>query len=290
MSWKGLVVIMSIQYAYESRIVRENIPTALILEDDADWDVLIKGQLEQFAAGTRSLQAGSPRTSTFNAVRHSPYGADWDLLWVGHCGATNRLGEDQNYYVMQNDPTVAPSTHRPWWRRHPNLTPKALHGNHTRYIYEVGHGLCSFGYAVSTRGAQKLLYSQALQGQATNFDRAIQRMCKLRNLDYRCYTAWPPLVTTHFPIGPVSATSDRVPADTAEMRTVADTPFIVYSGQLNLERILAGHNITSQWPDLTLIPEMPIDDSVIPEGEIVFVSKYEYLDGEGKPINIEPIS
>jgi len=60
--------------------VDEGYGTALILEDDADWGVSLKSQLHTVAEKTRSLGnvARDQRT-------HSPYGDEWDLLWLGNC-------------------------------------------------------------------------------------------------------------------------------------------------------------------------------------------------------------
>lgn len=61
------------------KMVRENIATALILEDDADWDVSIKEQLAAFAEGVLAIRNDTASRGG------SPYGDDWDLLWVGAC-------------------------------------------------------------------------------------------------------------------------------------------------------------------------------------------------------------
>jgi len=86
-----------------NRMVKERIQTALIIEDDADWDVMIKSQLVEFARGTRFLQDSQ-------AGATGPYGDDWDLLWLGHCGAKNRDWEDQKYYIIQDDHTAVSVT------------------------------------------------------------------------------------------------------------------------------------------------------------------------------------
>lgn len=94
--------------------MRLNISTALILEDDADWDVRIREQLQDFALSARALtqplseNPSSYADNTFPVPqgpdalpaadllfdnlpstippKHSPYGDNWDVLWVGHCG------------------------------------------------------------------------------------------------------------------------------------------------------------------------------------------------------------
>ncbi|KAK4946820.1 hypothetical protein LTR10_014323 [Elasticomyces elasticus] len=90
-------------------IVNQNIATALILEDDADWDVGLRAQLVQYARGARYLQGVAETT-----VTRSAYGEDWDMLWLGHCAAlTNHT--DKRRFTIANDPTVEPVDHRQYW-------------------------------------------------------------------------------------------------------------------------------------------------------------------------------
>lgn len=56
------------------RIVGQGLRTALVLEDDVDWDISIKSQLQTFALAVRTLQ-GTAHTHT-----QSPYGDEWDIL------------------------------------------------------------------------------------------------------------------------------------------------------------------------------------------------------------------
>ena len=48
-----------------------------------DWDVRLKSQLKLIALGALHLQC--PATRMAPAIG-SPYGNDWDVLWLGHCG------------------------------------------------------------------------------------------------------------------------------------------------------------------------------------------------------------
>lgn len=107
-------------------IVEDNLGSALILEDDIDWDVRLKSQLRTFASASktwlkesksnkgeivladlispsyvrkRSGRAAETQESkrdttqmktamrTDNKVHQSAYGNGWDILWLGHCGA-----------------------------------------------------------------------------------------------------------------------------------------------------------------------------------------------------------
>ncbi|KAL1626911.1 hypothetical protein SLS54_002449 [Diplodia seriata] len=58
----------------------QNYSSALIVEDDADWDVRVHDQAGWVAEAVRNLTV--PRTET----REWPWGEDWDVLWLGHCG------------------------------------------------------------------------------------------------------------------------------------------------------------------------------------------------------------
>jgi hypothetical protein len=95
--------------------VRRNLSSALIFEDDADWDVRLRDQLRNFALSSRALtqplagvepftyaDATYPHPSDTSpaslndfafdslpatvAPASSPYGDEWDVLWLGHCG------------------------------------------------------------------------------------------------------------------------------------------------------------------------------------------------------------
>lgn len=101
--------------------MERNISTALILEDDVDWDVRLKAQMQSFALASRIFvqpvtgqkhaisKAYTPAPGTTSTSedlkpakdRHllpvhsapaydrpvvSPYGDAFDVLWLGHCG------------------------------------------------------------------------------------------------------------------------------------------------------------------------------------------------------------
>lgn len=97
-------------------MVEQRLSTALILEDDLDWDVRLKSQVHVFAKASRQFfresRHGSSQTpSIINipletprarndervdgqeksrketlTVREASYGGGWDVLWLGHCG------------------------------------------------------------------------------------------------------------------------------------------------------------------------------------------------------------
>ena len=99
-----------------NRIVSRNLTSALILEDDVDWDIRLKSQLRTFAEAVRALSqplsVGSlsayadssypPSKAAEDSLdptlmyvgdlpstvapKMSPYGDNWDVLHIGHCG------------------------------------------------------------------------------------------------------------------------------------------------------------------------------------------------------------
>ncbi len=99
------------------RVVEDGLSSALIIvadeDDDVDWDTHLKPQLALFARAARALQQqqqkvqarqdedrdqGSPLLPTAAPMTQphvpgdSPYGRDWDLLWLGaSCGGAPQL-------------------------------------------------------------------------------------------------------------------------------------------------------------------------------------------------------
>jgi hypothetical protein len=265
------------------RMVKEEIQSALIFEDDADWDVNFKSQLVEFARGTRVLlHANSTHQETTPNVEDwittSPYGDDWDLLWFGHCGAKNRENEDHLHYISHNDPTAIPRSMWGWRNRQPNIAPPLLQGNNTRLIYEPVRGLCMFGYGLSLRGAKRLLYHQSIGGWATVSDRALQGMCSRKSLGFKCLAPYPPLIGAHKPVGPIAKESDRVNLTEAQpgMREKAETGNIIFSTRLNMQRLVEGNEkLESQWPERTMLAEANCSLTV-PQGRLVWITKDMY--------------
>lgn len=129
------------------RIVEQNLTSALILENDVDWDIRLKQQLRSFALGAHLLlQPLTGTTSTFldptypaprspddkptnfdvadfTAARTvtppttSPYGDvhRWDVLWLGHCGTRFPKASDANAplgrAVIADDASVPEQQH-----------------------------------------------------------------------------------------------------------------------------------------------------------------------------------
>lgn len=86
------------------RIVDERLSSALLLSSDAVWDARIQLQLSAFRGAAQNL-TNSPNQSLRNDVHppDSPYGNDWDVLWLGHYGKNSEA-----FLSSTNDATEVP--------------------------------------------------------------------------------------------------------------------------------------------------------------------------------------
>lgn len=254
------------------RMVRDRIQTALVMEDDVDWDVMIKAQMTEFARGTRYLL----NTTTTNEP-HSPYGDGWDLLITGHCGIGTRDKEDQDYWVSNDDPTVGPPPSHRYGQR-PNLKPAALSGKHTRHVFSPEGFTCTASYGVSLPGAARIIYDQAVLPNGKAIDLGLSGMCWKRN--YRrssCLGAWPAITGVHRPAGDMGKDSDRVSVGSGKMRKKAESPELVFPVRLNLESLLKGETVVkAQYPKHAILQEIDTSTLQIPRGGPVHIEASEY--------------
>ncbi|RAH84221.1 hypothetical protein BO86DRAFT_334154 [Aspergillus japonicus CBS 114.51] len=226
------------------QIVQDRLGSAIIMEDDVDWDVILKTQLQSYALAVRALQ-GSDGNST-----GSPYGDNWDILWLGHCGLSCKT--ELPVFLSHQDPTVLPPHHfLPYWRDPPPID----RPDHTRLVCSVGDAVCSLVYAVSYFGAQKILAALSVNpGQlaeqidiGAQFDVSLGRMCGLGYL--RCFGAYPSLTGGYQPAGAFSKTSDIHDQD--DNMHEAYSFGVMYSTMLNVNRLLSGERtVHATWDDV----------------------------------------
>ncbi|KAK7999600.1 glycosyltransferase family 25 protein [Apiospora arundinis] len=230
-------------------IIEQNLESALIMEDDMDWDVRLLPQLEKAAQGTRTLlQSGSNP--------HSPYGDDWDVLWLGHCGEifSETLPENEGKplypkFLIKNDETVPP------FGKVTGLVDFKAYPEFTRFIHTTGAPICSFAYALSRRGAQKVLFDLSVDRLDGHFDNALGTLCRNgasrlgdpTGLNAKCLTITPPLFFHHRPKGRVDLESDinDVGGD-GQVREKGTTENIVWSARNNIRNMLTGREMDSQ--------------------------------------------
>ena len=238
-----------------SRVVHNNYTSALIMEDDVDWDVRLKSLLREFALSSNALSQ-SPELAKMDLYnlpptmppKVSPYGDDWDLLWLGHCGmhlpATGLV-------IHNNDPSVPEPQYLHSWNEK-ETTPLAIYPHHTRVVMRQSTTpVCSLAYAVSQSGARKLLYSLGLKKFDGPFDVLLRAWCQGSdgNEPHVCPGVLPQLFDHHRPQGPRSGDSD-ISGAIDEYRDKPETLNIRWSVRMNLEKILRGETIyDDQYPD-----------------------------------------
>jgi len=177
--------------------------TALIMEDDVDWDIRLRTtQVPSTAAALRSILPPAEERYYWG------HPDDWELLYLGHCGDyfTTVDGGQVGVGVMHPedlfkiphamfmDPTLPLRTDI-----HP-FTASLLTAldipEKTRLIHKSKWPLCTFGYAVTRASAKRIVEELAppkeIKGKWINaFDIAILEACRDKGL--RCYSVNPEL-------------------------------------------------------------------------------------------------
>ncbi|KAI9865766.1 MAG: hypothetical protein M1824_000026 [Vezdaea acicularis] len=268
-------------------VVERNLSSALILEDDVDWDLRIKHQLYNFALSSRALlqplasnslryadptypsPAGTEDQPNDFYLDHLPstippsisaYGDGWDVLWLGHCGAQFPDSQDPKWgpgsikiskgrVIHLNDETVPEMSYLSIGPAEED--PRALYPQHTRFIHHMRENICSFGYAVSQAGARHILYEAGIKKLEDPFDILLRFVCEGQNgyVYLNCLTVQPPLFNQHRPAGKVSAYSD-ISSWGDEVKDKAETSFVRWSARMNLKKLLDGEtDYDDQFPD-----------------------------------------
>jgi hypothetical protein len=284
--------------------VYQNLTTALIFEDDVDWDVRLRQQLKIFALASRlisnpgfsselekydihvsknpeteeSIHNDSspypiaenlyslPLTSALQSLPQraenaSPYGnpSNWDVLWLGHCGAgfprpefSSSNPDTANIILTTpSDPTVPSPEHL---RAHPFGPLDALstsHAPHTR-VYHRGNGgaLCTVAYAVSQRGARRLLAEFGVKRWGRIWDVELGDWCATWNEkgEKVCLTVQPPIFAHHHPPGGES----NIGGLGGGYARAVETKYVRWSARMNLDKLVLGGkdaDLVDQWPD-----------------------------------------
>jgi hypothetical protein len=256
----------------------------LILEDDADWDFRLRSQLSAFSHGVRKTPAliaqaeqyhidhppsteeplsqvelakrSSVSLSSLHArylTREEPgYGNNWDILWLGHCGAQfpPPSPHSPNRIMIPNDPTVPDPQHLKPMSRAALDALSSIYPPHTRVVHQANTTLCTIAYAISQRGARKLLYEFGVREFIKGFDFALSDYCNARTRDATwehlpmCITVQPPIFGHHF--------AERGGSDIVGVgkggKPAVETRYVMWSVRMNLERLVRGEEgVVEQW-------------------------------------------
>ncbi|KAI5920283.1 hypothetical protein F4810DRAFT_683368 [Camillea tinctor] len=231
------------------RIVEEDLESALIMEDDLDWDIRLKSQLEKVAQGARTIMP-----SDHNPI--SPYGDSWDVLWLGHCGEIfpemlpeNKGKPEHPKYTIHDDETVPPIN------KLTGLVDFAMYPEFTRWVHVAGGPICTFAYALSQRGARKVLFDLSVDHLLGAFDNALAGFCRdgasgnPDGLHAKCISVTPPVFFHHKARGRLIGDSDIQKIDNGDIREKGSTENIVWSARNNLRNSLMGLEMENQFQD-----------------------------------------
>ncbi|PSN62289.1 hypothetical protein BS50DRAFT_592489 [Corynespora cassiicola Philippines] len=142
-------------------IIDNNISSALILEDDVDWDMNIK---EIMGLWNWQLRYNNTvRWGTGNEgqgwAEECPYGCDWDELFMGQCGNTpnpDRLDLHQVYHDPHGP--VISTTQNNILKEATEVWNLSSTDSSLRISSATYGPLCAMGYGLSRIGAMRMLY------------------------------------------------------------------------------------------------------------------------------------
>ncbi|KAH8815645.1 hypothetical protein F5884DRAFT_852112 [Xylogone sp. PMI_703] len=173
-------------------IIQSKLNSALVLEDDVDWDVNIKEQMTLISYAVRN------HTDAPDDDIH-PYSHRWDVLWIGHCGDIPLSSENVTAF---EDRTVVPFSSYKGWAR--DILSRISEGQ--RAVYNSNGAVCTFAYAVNKPGAKKVL-DFVSSGQDQAFDIKLMNGC--RSNAYKCIVVNPE-VMRHFKPDPEFGESSEI--------------------------------------------------------------------------------
>jgi GR25 family glycosyltransferase involved in LPS biosynthesis len=274
---------------YNIRVVSQNLSTAVIFEDDVDWDVRLRDQLEHFAKASRVLTDGPldlrnfpvvtsnnpenkesihsevskneiaaylfslPLSAVASPTTATPYGdpSNWDVLWLGHCGVGfprpsgyPSAYDERNIVLTLADDETVPQPQ--YLRAHPFGPLDTLaesHPPHTRVYHRASGGaLCTVAYAVSQRGARRLLQEYGVTKWSKIWDAELGEWCTgtdsflRKSGERKCITSQPPIFAHHHPAGGRS----NIGGLGGGYATSVETKYLRLSVRMNLQALVRG--------------------------------------------------
>ncbi|KAI1261444.1 hypothetical protein F5Y18DRAFT_440544 [Xylariaceae sp. FL1019] len=246
-------------------VVRRNLSSALIMEDDGDWDVRIRDQLQNFALASYALTQPlvAPKEDKYGDTTYpkSPNESIMSIpdLDFGNLPATvapvnspYEIDVIPKGRVVHFDETVPERGHL-WTITNPNDL-KDQYLDHIRITHHVQEGRCSLAYAVTQNSARKLLYEIGLKDPTDPFDIMLSWFCEgtgRPNRGYHnCLTATPSPFQIHLTAGPKSYASDI--ADHGEGDQGEGTTMVRMSVKMNAAALLDGRtDLPDAYPDST---------------------------------------
>ncbi|KAJ6788337.1 hypothetical protein PWT90_06329 [Aphanocladium album] len=175
------------------RIIEEKVQTAIILEDDADWDIRVHDIFQRLS---RQIRKGMLRENepTSYEVTHAPYGLDWDLIYIGTCWNINSEKRPLSHAYEDVDAPDVTEMSFAYQKELEYWGASALKKSRVRVIAPSWYPVCTVGYAVTFSGAQKLLYMVGNEG-GVSAPVDLAMISRIQSGHLRSLTIVPPLIT-----------------------------------------------------------------------------------------------
>ncbi|KAK9375623.1 uncharacterized protein V1513DRAFT_377531 [Lipomyces chichibuensis] len=172
-------------------VIDSNIETALIIEDDIDWD---KNVHQIFQDLSSQMQNSTLRLvpPTDHEQTSAPYGLDWDVLIMGQCYDAAHPKRLDLVHVY-DDPNVPArkDIDQQFLNQMESLGVKGNDVGKKRLISPAYGPICTMGYAITRRGAQRLLLNLSYLSLRGPVD--MDMMWRLQEGKIRGYSITPPL-------------------------------------------------------------------------------------------------
>lgn len=177
-------------------------------------------------------------------LSHSPYGDDWDVLWLGHCH--DHVDKEMPAFIVSDDRSTVRPSNLPVGEKDKVML--AQWPDHTRIIHEVFAPICTYAYALSQRGARKVLWNLSVDRLDGLFDNAISWFCRDRRQGAKCYNAHPSYIMPHESRGGMGKNSDNRPK--MKGREKSQTRGIQWPARMNIKKLLEGKtDFEDAYPD-----------------------------------------
>ncbi|KAK9238801.1 hypothetical protein V1525DRAFT_80992 [Lipomyces kononenkoae] len=172
-------------------VIDNDIETALILEDDIDWDENIHQIFHDL-----SLQMQDNKLRLVMPTDHerktAPYGLDWDILFMGQC-LDHPHPDYRDLVQVYDDPSVPSreSIQQEFLHYMESLGVTGDDVGKKRLVSPAYGPACTMGYAITRQGAQRLLLNLSYLGLRGPVDNDIA--WTLQDGKIRGYSLTPPV-------------------------------------------------------------------------------------------------
>ena len=82
------------------KVLEDGLTTALVLEDDNDWDVNLKEQVPRILDALEEIRTPRPRVEGEGVVRGGQELEGWDILYLGSCMETAMTSDTRGRKVV----------------------------------------------------------------------------------------------------------------------------------------------------------------------------------------------